>query len=238
MKNNNKTIVISGCTRGIGKAIGDLFAVEGFNVAGFARNKKDIEIMSKSFAKKYPGQQFYFAVADASSKKEVLSFARSVSKEFGKIDILINNAGTFEPGNITSEKNGTLEKLIDTNLYSAYYLTSALLDGMIKRKSGHIFNMCSTASLAAYENGGSYSISKFALLGFSKQLRHELKSKNIKVTALMPGATLTDSWSGAGFPDSRFIKAHDIAKTILSVYGLSEYSDVEEIIIRPQLGDI
>ncbi len=90
----------------------------------------------------------------------------------------------------------------------------------------------------AYPNGGSYSISKFALLGFSKVLREELKSSGIKVTAVMPGATWSDSWSGAELPYERLMEAEDIAESILSIYKLGPSAVVEEIILRPQLGDL
>jgi short-subunit dehydrogenase len=98
--------------------------------------------------------------------------------------------------------------------------------------------MCSIASIKAYPNGGSYAISKFALLGFSKVLREELKEFNIRVTAVLPGATRTASWDGVDLPEDRFMRAEDVAETVFSAYSISERSVVEEIIIRPQLGDI
>jgi short-subunit dehydrogenase len=109
---------------------------------------------------------------------------------------------------------------------------------MINQKNGHIFNMCSVASLMAYPNGGSYSISKFALLGFSKCLREEMKPFNIKVTSIMPGAVLTDSWAGVDIPEERFMRAEDVAKTIWTAYHLSDSAVIEEIVMRPQKGDI
>jgi short-subunit dehydrogenase len=109
---------------------------------------------------------------------------------------------------------------------------------MKQKKEGHIFNICSIASIKAYANGGSYAISKFAMLGFSKCLREELRNYDIRVTAVMPGATKTRSWDGADFPDERFMKIEDIADTIYAANALSARSVIEEIIIRPQLGDI
>ncbi len=137
-----------------------------------------------------------------------------------------------------NEADGVLENTMQTNIYSAYYLTQQLVPAMIPHQSGHIFNMCSVASIKAYPNGGSYSISKFALLGFSKCLREELKEHHIKVTSILPGATLTDSWSGVDLPESRFSKPSDIAELIYSITQLSSLSVVEELVIRPQLGDI
>jgi hypothetical protein len=109
---------------------------------------------------------------------------------------------------------------------------------MKANRKGHVFNMCSIASIKAYPNGSSYAISKFALLGFSKVLREELKEYGVRVTAVLPGATRTASWDGVDLPEDRFMRAEDVAETVFSAYSISERSVVEEIIIRPQLGDI
>jgi NADP-dependent 3-hydroxy acid dehydrogenase YdfG len=126
----------------------------------------------------------------------------------------------------------------ETNLYSAYHLSRSLVPIMIENKNGHIFNMCSIASFMAYPNGGSYSISKFAMLGMSKVLREELKPHNVRVTSIMPGATMSNSWAAFDGPAERLMKAEDIAATVLAAYQLSKQSVVEEIVIRPQLGDL
>jgi short-subunit dehydrogenase len=128
--------------------------------------------------------------------------------------------------------------MLATNVHSAYHLTRLLLPDMMTRQTGHIFNICSTASIMPYTNGGSYCISKFALYGMTQVLREELKPHGIKVTAVLPGATLTASWEGTDLPESRFMKAEDIAKTILGAYQLSANTVIEEILLRPQLGDI
>lgn len=234
MSSHQKVIVVTGCTKGIGRAICNHFAANGFSIAGYARSAADVEEMQNTFRKQYPQQQFHLTTTDASSKKDVLDFALFVQSKFSQVDVLVNNAGVFLPGSIMEEKDGTLETLIQTNVYSAYYLTKAL-HNTIKR---NIFNICSIASLQAYPAGASYTISKFALLGFSKQLREELTHSNIKVTSVMPGAVLTNSWSGTDLPENRFIQSTDIGKMIYSVYELSEGAVVEELLIRPQLGDI
>ena len=234
MSSSQKVIVVTGCTKGIGRAICNHFAANGFSVAGYARNAVDVKNMQETLSTQYPKQQFYITTANASSKTEVLAFAESVLSKFPQIDVLVNNAGVFLPGSIGEEKEGTLETLMETNVYSAYYLTRALLKNIHR----NIFNICSIASLQAYPAGASYTISKFALLGFSKQLREELTHTNIKVTSVMPGAVLTHSWSGTDLPENRFIQSQDIGKMLFNVYELSEGAVVEELIIRPQLGDI
>ena len=232
----NKKIVITGATKGIGKAIAEKFANEGWDLALCARSENDlIAVQSKIQNLK---SKILISVCDVSKKEEVKSFAEKVNTEFGAVDIIVNNAGVFFPGQVINEEEGTLEKLIETNLYSAYYLSRMLLPKMMEKKSGHIFNLCSVASIGAYPNGGSYSISKFALLGLSKALREELKEFSVKVTALIAGATYTHSWKTSDLPESRFMKAEDIAQTIWDVYHLSENTVIEEILLRPVLGDI
>jgi NADP-dependent 3-hydroxy acid dehydrogenase YdfG len=154
------------------------------------------------------------------------------------VDILVNNAGVFLPGELSLEDEGNLEMMINTNLYSAYHLTRALLPKMKERRSGYIFNMCSIASKIAYPNGGSYSISKFALLGFSKVLREEMKPLGIRVSSILPGATWSNSWAGVDLPESRLMKANDIAKIVKVAYELSDSAVMEDIVLRPQLGDL
>ncbi len=167
-------IVITGGSKGMGKAMAEKFASAKNNIFICSRTEKELAETAKELNNKYNNSVQYFA-ADLSKKEEVLKFARWLSDKKTVIDVLINNAGLFVPGSVYNEPEGNLEQMIQVNLYSAYHLTRALLPQMIKNKSGHIFNMCSIASLKAYANGGSYSISKFALMGFSKNLREEMK---------------------------------------------------------------
>lgn len=231
-------IVITGATKGIGRAIANKFASNGHNLYVCSRNKEDLDLMQTAYKREYPNIQLFTTVADISKKLEVEEFAKNVIKEMGNIDVLINNGGVFYPGMTTEEQDGTLEKMIETNLYSAYHLTRSLLPNIKTGHKRHIFNMCSIASKIAYPNGGSYSISKFALLGFTKVLREELKETGIKVTAILPGATWSDSWSGVDLPHERLMEAEDIADSVWSAYNLGPSAVVEEIIIRPQLGDL
>jgi short-subunit dehydrogenase len=156
----------------------------------------------------------------------------------GRIDVLVNNAGLFDPGSVYNEPDGTLEHMMAVNLYSAYHVTRSVIQHMMEQKSGHIFNMCSIASLKAYPNGGAYSISKYALAGFSTNLREEMKPFGIKVTAVYPGAAYTDSWEGSGVDPKRIMQAGDIAQMIYAASQLSAQACVEDIILRPQLGDL
>lgn len=234
----NKLIVVTGGTKGIGRAIAERFADADFNVVVCARKSEELEKLKADLQKKHLSGKFYTMVADMSDKKQVDAFATFVNQLDQPVDVLINNAGYFIPGSLTTEEDGALEAMMNANLYSAYYMTRGVINRMIDRKSGHIFNMCSIASIKAYANGGSYAITKFALLGLSKCLREELKPAGIRVTAILPGATRTASWDGVNLPDDRFMSVEDIAETVYAAYSLSQRSVIEEILIRPQLGDI
>jgi short-subunit dehydrogenase len=234
----NKLIVVTGGTKGIGRAIVKKFAGHGFDIITCARNGQDLTALKEELENAYTGIHVHTFRADIAVKKDVTSFGSFVRGLNRPVTVLVNNAGFFLPGEICSEPEGTLESMIAGNLYSAYYTTRELAAGMKEERAGHIFNMCSIASIKAYPNGGSYAISKFALLGFSKCLREELKPFNIRVTAVMPGATLTASWAGTDWPDERFMKAEDVADMVFQAHSISHRSVVEEIIIRPPLGDL
>ncbi|HEX3024534.1 MAG TPA: SDR family oxidoreductase [Chitinophagaceae bacterium] len=229
-------IIITGASKGIGKAIAKQFAANN-TLFLCARNEDQLNATANELRRQFPQSIIHTKIVDMRQKQSVQEFA-AWCLSFGAPDILVNNAGQFLPGSVHAEQDGILEKLIETNLYSAYYLTRALLPAIIKNNAGHIFNICSIASLQAYSNGGSYSISKFALLGFNKNLREELKPHNIKVTAVLPGAAYTDSWAGSGVDEKRIMEANDVAKMVFAASQLSPQACVEEILLRPQLGDL
>lgn len=230
-------VIITGASKGLGKAMAEKFAEAGNNLFVCSRNEMQLYKMMEEILTKYPQCTIKAKPVDLSVKEEVKSFG-NWCLQFGAPDILINNAGQFIPGSVYNEEEGALEKMIEMNLFGAYHLTRLLLPKMMEAKRGHIFNMCSVASIKAYANGGAYSISKFALLGFSKNLREEMKPYNIKVTAVIPGAAYTESWASSGIEEKRFMQAKDIAEMVFAASQLSPQACVEEILLRPQLGDI
>ncbi len=231
-------IVITGASKGIGKAIAQKFAGNGYSLYLCARTEGPLKTLAESLIVTYPSINVYYRTCDVSVKEEVQSFASWILSKTDTIDVLVNNAGTFIQGHVHDEPEGILEELMATNLYSAYYLTRALTPYMKKKRSGHIFNICSIASLKAYEYGGSYSITKYAMAGFSTNLRDELKQFNIKVTSVFPGAAYTASWDTSDIDPDRLMKAEDIAELIYTSAHLSPQACVEEIVVRPQLGDL
>jgi short-subunit dehydrogenase len=232
-----KLAVVSGGSKGIGRAIVEKFASEGFEIAVCSRSIANLEELKNVLESKYDTKIHIFS-ADVSQKAEIQGFGKFVIDLNIPITVLVNNAGLFLPGKILDEPEETLETLINTNVYSAYYLSRMLVPVMKTLSSSHVFNICSIASLMAYPQSGSYSISKFALLGLSKSLRQELIETNVKVTSVMPGATFTDSWAGVDIPAERFMQAQDVADIIWASYNLSKSAVVEEIVLRPLKGDI
>lgn len=232
-------IVITGASRGIGKAIATEFASDkqGHTFYLCAKNRERLELTAKELQARFPRTTIFTYACDLSVKKEVQEFGKWILQTEEKIDILVNNAGIFVGSNVHDEEEGALEMMINANLYSAYHLTRLIAPLMIKNKSGHVFNMSSIAGLKAYPGGGAYSISKYALRGFSVNLRDELKPYNVKVTTVYPGAAYTDSWEGF-VGKERIMEAADIAKMIYAAAYLSPQACVEDIIIRPQLGDL
>jgi short-subunit dehydrogenase len=231
-------VVITGASRGIGRAIAEVFVKNGAHVCICSRSETDLMQVQEQLKNLNPDVLVYFKAADFSKKSEVLAFGNFAQHCFNKVDVLVNNAGLFLGGHMHDEPDGQIEYLMQVNFLSAYYLTRSLLPSMIACRNGHIFNICSVASFMAYPNGGAYSASKFALLGFSKSLREEMKPYNIKVSAIIPGATYTQSWSETDLPQSRFMSPEDIAHMLYQIYLLSERTVVEEIVLRPMLGDI
>ena len=231
-------VVITGASKGIGKAIAESFAAAGGTLFLCARNETDLYNTVAELQLKYADITVNAMATDVSKIDNCKKFGQWVLERVDSVDVLVNNAGQFIPGNIFDEADGMLEQMIATNLYSAYHLTRILLPLMIANKQGHIFNMCSVASLQAYPNGGSYSISKYALLGFSKNLRDELKPHHIKVTTVYPGAVMTASWGDFDNSKHRIMEAGDIATMVLAATKLSIQAVVEDIILRPQLGDL
>lgn len=233
-----KLVVISSGTKGIGRATVEKFHQEGFDIATCARSEDDLlKLKAELEGANGPGT-IYIKTADMSDQAQVKAFANFIKDKKQAVDVLVNNTGVFLPGAVHEEEEGSLEKMIETNLYSAYYLTRAFINDMKARKEGHVFTTGSIAGIQSYPNGGSYSISKFALHGFTKALREEMKEHGVRVTSLLAGATFTASWEGVELPEDRFMKASDIADAIYAAHALSKNTVVEEIVLRPQLGDI
>jgi short-subunit dehydrogenase len=229
-------VVVTGGSQGIGRALVLSFLGAGFTVATCARRAEDLA----GLAAAHPEAALHTLPADLSQPADCQRFADFVLGLGLPLAALINNAGAYVPGRFQDEPadGSGLRDMLNVNLLSAYDVTRALLPTLLAQGRGHIFTICSTASIMPYPNGGSYGVAKFALLGYTKTLREEVKAQGLRVTAVLPGATLTRSWEGAGLPPERFIDPADVAAAVLGAFHLSPQAVVEELLIRPQLGDL
>jgi short-subunit dehydrogenase len=235
-------IVITGASQGIGEAIARAFARAGIpntdpvRLSLIARNKRRLEKVAAEC--RMLGADVDVYTCDVTNEEAVRQSAEIIEVCAGAPDLLVNNAGSFEPGGILETDSALFKRQIDINLTSAFLVTSAFLPGMIARKEGHVIFLGSVASIKGYPGGVAYCASKHGLLGLARALREETRDRGIRVTTLLPGATRTQTWDGTSLPDSRFMKATDVAMAVLAAHEMSGRTVVEEMILRPQEGDI
>ena len=223
--------VITGATKGIGKAIAIKLANEGFNLSVCARTENDLTELKKELEP--TGVKVLAFVADCSKKENVVAFFESTRATFETIDVLVNNVGVFLTGNLLDEDDESFELQQQLNLNATYYFAKYFGKIMRNQRSGHIFNICSIASVEIIENAGAYTVTKTAMLSLNNVLRKELSSHNVKVTAILPGSTLTASWIGTQINPERFVQPADIANSLYSILKLSEGVNVDEIVMTP-----
>lgn len=230
-------VVVTGASQGIGQAVAEAFAAEpDARIALVSRNEALLgRVAAQCRARGAEAEIFRCDVTDDAA---VARMAQDVLARWGAPDVVVNNAGAFEPGPLAEMTPDSFRRQLDVNLTSAFVVTQAFLRPMLERGRGHFFYLGSVASLRAYPGNVAYCAAKHGLLGLARVVREETKAHGLRVTVLMPGATLTPSWEGADLPEERFIPPEDVARTLLYAYHLSDRSVVEEVLIRPQLGDI
>ena len=235
---NNPVILITGASQGIGAALAKTFAEEvpGARLALVARDEKKLHATASACIRL--GAEVEIFPADVSSERAVHRTAKTVAKHFGPVDVLINNAGVFEGAPFAQTTVAQFDRVLAVNLRSAFLVTQAFLPAMLKRRRGDVFFMSSIAGLQAYPNGAAYCAAKFGVTGLAKVLRAETRGTGVRVTCVHPGATWTPSWSKSGVKEQRIMPAEDVARAILDVHRLSRRTVVEEIVLRPQLGDL
>ncbi len=223
--------VVTGATKGIGRAIALKLAENGYDLAVCARSAKELDGLREALA--HTGRRVFVFTADLGLKADVLAFCDAVAGEMGSVDVLVNNAGIFYTGSVLDEDDSQFEMQLDLNLKAAYFTGKFFGKMMLKQHRGHIFNICSVASRQIIENAGSYTVTKTALLSLNDVFREELSGYNVKVTAVLPGSTWTASWEGTDIPQERFVQPEDIAEAIYGALKMSNGANVDEITIRP-----
>jgi short-subunit dehydrogenase len=233
-----KNALITGATRGMGRAIAIAFAKEGLNLAVCSRSAADVAAFKQELLQLNPAIKVAAFKADCSIKAEVLQFAQQAQKKLGNINVIVNNAGIYTPTSILDDADDTYDKLMNTNLMPAYQLYKYFGKSLMAARTGHIFNICSSASKNVVKEAGTYSVTKFALLGLNNVMRLEMQQYGVKVTAVIPGATLTSSWDGVDVDSAKFIMPDDIASAVVNAYRMSPGANVDEITIKPVFGQL
>lgn len=187
----NKVALITGAARGIGKAIAKKFAENGYNVViNYVSAKTDIKTLTKEFEDL--GVKVLLVKADVSNKEEAEGLVNQTIEKFGKIDVLVNNAGITKDNLLMRMNEEDFEKVLDINLKGTFLITKFATKYMMKKRCGSIINLASVVGVAGNAGQCNYSASKAGVIGFTKSIAKELASRNIRANAVAPGFIKTD----------------------------------------------
>lgn len=229
--------VVSGASRGLGKVISTTLASKGYNLHLIARSLIDLQELKALLEDKYSIKVSVYS-CDFSSDFETSSLVDGLSKKVQNLDVLVNNVGVFEMKNLDNTNLDDLRWMNKINLESAFRLTKALLGNFNPSGKPHIFNIGSIITESFREDATAYSISKYALHGFTLALRESCRSKGIKVTEIVPGSINTSSWDGIeDVPKEDFIQPNEIADFILFAMEKTLASNMEQVVIKPMNPD-
>lgn len=222
MQLTNKTAIITGAGKGIGRSIAIALAKEGVNLGLIARTATDLESLQNSLQTEYSVKVF-MATADISIRQEAEAAVLKFQEQLGSVDILINNAGIAQFGTLMDMEPSTWERIIQVNLMGTYYVTRAALPFMLEQNRGDIINVASTAGERGFATGSAYCASKFGLLGLTESLLQEVRKSNIRVVALTPSTVATDLAVNAGLKigdEDRMMQPEDVAELALATLKL------------------
>lgn len=229
---DGEVAVITGAGRGIGAAIARTLSELGATVALLGRTRTELESAAKAMAR--DGGKAEAVACDVTSLQSVESAARQVETSFGRVDVLVNNAGIGGFGGPLHQlPPDGWDQILNTNLRGVFYTTRAFAPLMIRAGSGHIINISSLAGKNALPNGAAYAASKWGLNGLSYSMAEELRSYNIRVAVICPGSTNTDLSPHAGKDPAKMLQPEDVAHTVAMLVTQSPQSFVSEILLRP-----
>lgn len=213
--NENKTAVVTGAGKGIGKAIATGLAQLGYQTILVGRNKQNLEQVAHEIGKS--AKVWQLDITDKSAVKEAVA---KIVSENGSINILVNNVGIHFNGSVDIEQD-EFERMLETNLTAQYVVLKEVVPVMKAQKSGYIFNVASRSGKVGFSGGGAYSASKFGMVGLSESLYRELNPLGIKVTALCPGWVNTEMAFDAGTPleSDQMIQSNDLLKPSNGCYN-------------------
>jgi NAD(P)-dependent dehydrogenase (short-subunit alcohol dehydrogenase family) len=226
--------VITGGSRGIGFAVAVELDTRGWGVFLVSQHRE--RLAAASARMKHPAGTF--AVDLGSGEEAARTAAVAVSQALGAIDLLVLNAGLFVEESLITIQEEAFRRTLAVNLDANLFLARHLLPLLRKGERPRIVIVGSTAAYGAYPPGPAYGVAKWALRGLAVELRHELKADRIGVTFLAPGGTLTDMWDEGEAPPDRLLQPRDTAVIVAALTELSEQAVVDEVILRPMLGDV
>ena len=186
-----KVAFITGGSRGIGKEVALKFADNGYNIViNYVSDKTDVEKLEKEFSEK--GVKTLILKADVTNREEIENLVKQVIEKFGKIDVLVNNAGITKDNLLMRMSEEEFDKVIEVNLKGTYIVTKSVIKYMMKKRNGSIINLSSVVGVAGNAGQANYSASKAGIIGFTKSIAKELASRNIRANAVAPGFIETD----------------------------------------------
>lgn len=221
-------ILITGGSRGLGLALAKYSSTLGGKVGIISNNQERL----KSVAAEIDASVETYS-CDFSNPDNLIHLLPQIKSDFPNVDIIINNVGYFDMGTLQETELTLVEEMLNINFKAAFLLTQAYLSNFKKQEQGFIFNIGSIVSKFPRKDMAAYTISKFALNGYSKLLTDELKDYNVKVTEIIPGSINTTSWDGIDAPKEDFVQVQDIVDAVHMVINSSKGANFEEILIRP-----
>ena len=232
----NHVAIVTGASRGIGAETAIAFGHAGAKVVLAARTTPDVEDMARRIREN--GGEALAVAADVTQPNQVEHLMHSAVNHYGQIDILVNNAGQGKFGNVTEFALDGWNTVIESNLTSIFLCSKYALGPMLSRKSGQIINVLSVAANTIFSGASAYCAAKAGALALTRVLSEEVRGENIRVTAVLPGATHTSFWDGMDqHPDFRqMLTPTHVAEAILSVAKLPLGMVIDEIKVAPPLG--
>jgi len=238
----DKVVLITGASAGIGEWTARLFAASGSNLVLTARRVEKLDALKKDLELKHSGIKIFTSALDVRSRQSVDQLIKAIPNEMSEIDILVNNAGLALGVKHTHENDlDAVDTVIDTNVKGVFYMTRAIVPGMVQRKRGHIFNISSVAGLEGYPGGSIYCASKFAVQGMTESLRKELVATPLRVTAICPGLVGETEFSMVRFGDKesaskvyqgiQALTPEDIADNIVYIASRPPHVQITDIVI-------